>query len=91
MTNGGVNINIVGHTPYEVALLVPGLLERDKRITKQTRVLIGAASVVGDAEPWSHEKLSPLLGLYRESCCLRPASSHPRPLTLPSACSLPSV
>jgi acetaldehyde dehydrogenase/alcohol dehydrogenase len=30
-----------------------------------TRVLIGEASAVGAGEPWSYEKLSPLLGFYR--------------------------
>jgi acetaldehyde dehydrogenase/alcohol dehydrogenase len=55
----GLNARIVGHPAWEIAEWA-GL-----NIPKETRVLIGEVDSVEPAEEFAHEKLSPILALYR--------------------------
>ena len=59
LVNGALNANIVGQPAYKIAELagfsVPG----------EAKVLIGEVESVELEEPFSHEKLSPILGMYR--------------------------
>lgn len=60
LPGGKLNVDIVGQSVEKLAALF-GL----KNVPKGTRVLIGEVEKVGSEEPWSFEKLSPLLGMYR--------------------------
>ena len=44
MVHGGINHEIVGRSAYEVAALVPGLLERNKRVRGQEWVIVASES-----------------------------------------------
>jgi len=57
--NGFVNKNFIGKSAQHIASLI-GL-----EVPKDTRCLIGQVEKIGEEEPWSHEKLSPLLSMYR--------------------------
>lgn len=57
--NGKLNAAIVGQTALSIAEMA-GIT-----VPAQTKVLIAEVSKVGDAEPFSCEKLSPVLALYR--------------------------
>jgi len=59
MKNGTLNAEIVGQSAYRIAALA-GL-----DIPKNSKVLIGEVEDISDDEPFSHEKLSPILGMYR--------------------------
>ncbi len=56
--DGKLNAQIVGHSAYEIATWV-GI-----KVPEDTKILIGEASDIGVNEPFSYEKLSPVLGLY---------------------------
>ena len=59
LKNGGLNADIVGQSAVDIALMA-GI-----DVPRWTKVLIGEATDISDAEAFAHEKLSPLLGMYR--------------------------
>jgi len=59
MIDGHLNAEIVGQSAARIAEL-SGI-----KVDADTKVLIGEASKVGADEPFSYEKLSPVLGLYK--------------------------
>ncbi|QFU22933.1 bifunctional acetaldehyde-CoA/alcohol dehydrogenase [Shewanella eurypsychrophilus] len=61
LKNGGLNADIVGQSAVTIAAMA-GI-----EVPRRTKVLIGEASDISDAEAFAHEKLSPLLGMYRAS------------------------
>lgn len=61
MVDGHLNAKIVGQPAAAIAELAGVKVDPD------TKVLIGEASNVGPDEPFSYEKLSPVLGLYKAS------------------------
>lgn len=56
--NGRLNADIVGQPAYKIAALAGVTVPED------TKVIIGEATEISHNEPFSHEKLSPVLGLY---------------------------
>ena len=58
-TNGGLNTKIVGQSANTIAHMA-GL-----DVPEDTKMLIGEVERVDDAEPFAHEKLSPVLAMYR--------------------------
>lgn len=62
MVNGRLNVDIVGQPISKLAGIL-GL----SNVPAGSRIIIGEASEVGKHEPWSTEKLSPLLAMYRAS------------------------
>ncbi|HHX12077.1 MAG TPA: bifunctional acetaldehyde-CoA/alcohol dehydrogenase, partial [Clostridiales bacterium] len=59
LINGSLNANIVGQSAYKIATLA-GI-----KVPEDTRVLIGEVESVDISEEFAHEKLSPVLALYR--------------------------
>jgi acetaldehyde dehydrogenase/alcohol dehydrogenase len=59
LVNGGVNAKIVGQSAPKIAALA-GI-----SVPATTKVLIGEVTDATIAEPFAHEKLSTILGLYR--------------------------
>jgi acetaldehyde dehydrogenase/alcohol dehydrogenase len=59
--DGKLNAKIVGQTAATIAGLA------GVAVPPHVKVLIGEAEIVGPEEPFSFEKLSPVLGLYRAS------------------------
>ena len=57
--NGSVNAKIVGQTAYAIANMA-GI-----KVPESTKVLIGEVTRTSIAEPFAHEKLSPVLAMYR--------------------------
>ncbi len=57
--NGALNAKIVGQPAYVIAEMA-GI-----KVPESTKVLIGEAEEVDVSEPFSYEKLSPILGLYK--------------------------
>ncbi len=57
--NGGLNSRIVGQKAVTIASLA-GFC-----VPKETRVLVGEVESVDFSEPFAHEKLSPVLAMYR--------------------------
>lgn len=57
--NGSLNAKIVGQSAYTIAKLA------GVDIPKETRVLIGEVESVDISEEFAHEKLSPVLAMYR--------------------------
>ena len=56
---GALNAKIVGQKPVTIAALA------GVKIPEESRVLIGEVTSVELAEPFAHEKLSPVLAMYR--------------------------
>ncbi len=56
---GTVNPAIVGQSAYKIAELA------GFEVPKKSKVLIGEREVVNEADPYAHEKLSPILTLYK--------------------------
>ena len=56
---GALNANIVGQSAYKIAALA-GI-----KVPEETKVLIGEVESVELEEEFSHEKLSPVLGMYK--------------------------
>lgn len=56
---GGLNSNIVGQSAYKIAEMA------GVNIPEESKVLIGEVESVELEEPFSHEKLSPILAMYR--------------------------
>jgi acetaldehyde dehydrogenase/alcohol dehydrogenase len=59
LVSGAVNVNIVGQSAPRIAELA-GI-----KVPATTKVLIGEVTDATDAEPFAHEKLSPVLALSR--------------------------
>lgn len=59
VVNGALNANIVGQPAWKIAELA-GI-----KIPKESKVIIGEVESVELEEAFSHEKLSPILGMYR--------------------------
>ncbi|MFA6940385.1 MAG: bifunctional acetaldehyde-CoA/alcohol dehydrogenase [Clostridiaceae bacterium] len=62
LVNGSLNAKIVGQSAYKIAEIA-GL-----KISKDAKVLIGEVESVELDEPFSHEKLSPILAMYKVTC-----------------------
>jgi Alcohol dehydrogenase, class IV len=61
LINGALNANIVGQSAYKIAQMA------GVDVPETIKVLIGEAESVELEEPFSHEKLSPILGMYKVS------------------------
>ncbi len=59
LINGALNAKIVGQSAYAIAALA------GVSVPEQTKILIGEVSSVELSEPFAHEKLSPVLAMYR--------------------------
>ncbi|SKA98865.1 acetaldehyde dehydrogenase /alcohol dehydrogenase AdhE [Caloramator quimbayensis] len=59
LVNGSINANIVGQSPQKIAQMA-GIV-----IPDNARIIIGEVESVELSEPFSHEKLSPILAMYR--------------------------
>lgn len=59
LVNGALNAKIVGQKPCEIAKLAGFEVEKD------VKVLIGEVSEIKDEEAFAHEKLSPILAMYK--------------------------
>ncbi|QLE85494.1 bifunctional acetaldehyde-CoA/alcohol dehydrogenase [Shewanella sp. Scap07] len=59
LKNGGLNADIVGQSAATIAAMA------DIVVPSSTKVLIGEADDISEAEAFAHEKLSPLLAMYR--------------------------
>ena len=59
--NGGVNAKIVGQKAHTIAELA------DVKVPESTKILIGEVESVELSEEFAHEKLSPVLAMYRAS------------------------
>ncbi len=59
LVNGSVNAKIVGQSAAAIAALA-GIT-----VPENTKILIGEVSSVDPGEPFAHEKLSPVLAMYR--------------------------
>lgn len=57
--DGRLNADIVGQPAYKIAEMA------GVKVPVETKVLVGEASEIGHHEPFSAEKLSPVLGLYK--------------------------
>ncbi len=57
--NGALNAKIVGQSAYTIAKLA------DVKVPESTKILIGEVESVDISEEFAHEKLSPVLALYR--------------------------
>ena len=57
--NGGVNAKIVGQSAYKIAQLA------GVEVPEKTKILIGEVTSTDISEPFAHEKLSPVLAMYR--------------------------
>lgn len=61
IVDGVLNAKIVGQSAYKIAELA------DIAVPQSTKVLIGEVSEIGHSEEFSHEKLSPVLAMYKAS------------------------
>ena len=59
LKNGGLNADIVGQSAASIAKMA------GFEVQHWTKVLIGEVTDICDSEAFAHEKLSPLLGMYR--------------------------
>lgn len=59
LINGALNANIVGQTPYNIAKLA------GFEVSKDVKVLIGEVEEISEEEAFAHEKLSPILAMYK--------------------------
>ncbi len=57
--NGAVNAKIVGKSAFAIAELA------GVKVPEKTRILIGEVTDTSTNEPFAHEKLSPVLGMYK--------------------------
>ncbi len=57
--NGAVNAKIVGQTAYTIAQMA------GVEVPKNTKILIGEVTSTKVSEPFAHEKLSPVLAMYK--------------------------
>lgn len=61
LTNGSLNARIVGQSAYKIAALA------GVTVPENTKILIGEVDSVEMTEEFAHEKLSPVLAMYRAS------------------------
>ncbi|PHM41209.1 bifunctional acetaldehyde-CoA/alcohol dehydrogenase [Xenorhabdus szentirmaii] len=59
LKNGGLNASIVGQPATKIAEMA-GVC-----VPENTKILIGEVTQIEESEPFAHEKLSPLLAMYR--------------------------
>ncbi|BET96938.1 bifunctional acetaldehyde-CoA/alcohol dehydrogenase [Xenorhabdus taiwanensis] len=59
LKNGNLNAEIVGQPAIKIAGMA-GI-----NVPENTKILIGEVTLADEAEPFAHEKLSPLLAMYR--------------------------
>ncbi|MBD2821294.1 bifunctional acetaldehyde-CoA/alcohol dehydrogenase [Xenorhabdus sp. 42] len=59
LKNGGLNASIVGQPATKIAEMA------DVCVPENTKILIGEVTQIEESEPFAHEKLSPLLAMYR--------------------------
>ena len=59
MINGALNAKIVGQTAYKIAAMA------GVEVPEYTKILIGEVESVDISEEFAHEKLSPVLAMYR--------------------------
>ncbi|WP_391529306.1 bifunctional acetaldehyde-CoA/alcohol dehydrogenase [Photorhabdus akhurstii] len=59
LKNGSLNAEIVGQPATKIAEIA-GI-----HVPERTKILIGEVSLIDETEPFAHEKLSPLLAMYR--------------------------
>lgn len=59
LVNGAINAKIVGQPASTIAAMA------GFDVSSQTKVLIGEVSAISSEEPFAHEKLSPVLAMYR--------------------------
>ena len=59
ITNGSLNSKIVGQSAYKIAALA------GVKVPESTKILIGEVESVEQSEEFAHEKLSPVLAMYR--------------------------
>ncbi|WP_340608912.1 bifunctional acetaldehyde-CoA/alcohol dehydrogenase [Xenorhabdus bharatensis] len=59
LKNGNLNAEIVGQPAIKIAEMA-GI-----SVPENTKILIGEVTIVDEKEPFAHEKLSPLLAMYR--------------------------
>lgn len=59
LIDGKLNSQIVGQSPYQLGKLA------GVNIPKDARIIIGECNEIGVDEPFSYEKLSPILAMYR--------------------------
>ncbi|QYJ77011.1 bifunctional acetaldehyde-CoA/alcohol dehydrogenase [Shewanella sp. FJAT-52076] len=59
LKDGGLNADIVGQNAATIAAMA------NIKVPAHTKVLIGEVSDIDEKEAFAHEKLSPLLGMYR--------------------------
>ena len=57
--DGNLNADIVGQSAYKIAKLA------GVKVPEEARVLIGEVKSTGEEEPFAHEKLSPVLAMYK--------------------------
>ena len=57
--NGALNSKIPGKSAYEIAKMA------GVDVQKETKILIGEVESVDISEEFAHEKLSPVLGMYK--------------------------
>ncbi len=57
--NGAVNAKIVGQSAYNIAKLA------GVKVPEKTKILIGEVTSTDISEPFAHEKLSPVLAMYK--------------------------
>ncbi|TVP16267.1 bifunctional acetaldehyde-CoA/alcohol dehydrogenase [Shewanella sp. KCT] len=61
LKNGALNADIVGQSAATIAAMA------NIKVPASTKVLIGQATEISESEAFAHEKLSPLLAMYRAS------------------------
>lgn len=61
LINGALNSKIVGQTAFTIAGMA------GVKVPESTKILIGEVSSAALSEPFAHEKLSPVLAMYRAS------------------------
>ncbi|MBU3192097.1 bifunctional acetaldehyde-CoA/alcohol dehydrogenase [Clostridium bowmanii] len=59
LTNGALNSNIVGQSAYRIAEMA------GVKVPEETKIIIGEVESVELEEAFSHEKLSPVLAMYK--------------------------
>lgn len=60
--NGALNAKIVGQKPVTIAALA------GVKVPEETKILIGEVESVDISEEFAHEKLSPVLAMYKSEC-----------------------
>ena len=59
LVNGGINAKIVGQSAFKIAEMA------GVKVPLATKILIGEVDSTDESEPFAHEKLSPVLAMYK--------------------------